>query len=253
MTRIVHGSDGGEEMQEVIKKEVKGAVSRGVWSQKMRGCCGCLLITLILTLAPIILLAYGVAITGLVDVPFLSRFYHEPAPVRVVLPTNDSLMSSFQKQIESQLGAIVQAGQEKARVSILLHEKELTAGLRDFVDSFSKDDFKIIDGQVAVLDEYVEIFVLFSLNDKRSTLRLRVLPELADGRPNIQVKKVWLGEFPVWHRLVNFALQNALETQLKPFFERFGGSVQIEQFSFHEGVVELVGEVTDISDLFKED
>lgn len=222
-----------KEFRETIRKEVRGAVRQGLWRSKIRGCCGCALLALLVFLTLLGLLAYALAETGLVRVPLFSRFYHEPRPARSVEPAATTLPATLQTQFRRQL--------ESRTITFTISEEVLTRTIRDLAATQTSLTFS--GAQVAVLPDGLHLFARFELRGSRGTMRVRLVPELRNNTPTFRIRKVELGELPLWHRPFDILARRALATKLEEALRGFSSFMTLTGMSIEPGAVKITGEL----------
>ena len=117
--------------------------------------CGLLMVFFLLFTGFVVL--FLLAKTGLVKVPYLSKYYDPPSPTRIVtaMPINwDDFEDGLTKKVMAQGGV-----DESGNYSFLISEEELTGLLRGSADmGLRSDDFNINDSQIAVTPQGLEMF-----------------------------------------------------------------------------------------------
>ncbi|MBI4280707.1 hypothetical protein HY628_00745 [Candidatus Uhrbacteria bacterium] len=206
-------------VEERVRQALRGRRFLGPW----RSCCGCLLLNLCLGIIFAALIALALAKTGLVRVPFFSRFYEPPRPSRWVTPQEPSLESVINSQLARQ--------RKNEPLTIRLTEETLSAALRQ---ALPPEKGRLGHVQVALSDGVMEIFVELPRPEKSSALRLWIIPFVENGSVSFRVKRVEIGELRIWHRLVNAFLKPAASQSLEPL-----QNFSIGDISVQNGTLEL--------------
>lgn len=228
-----------KELRVLVREEVQKGIGRGLWRAKLKSCFGCLLLWLIMLLVGTSLALYLVSETGLIRVPFFSRFYAEPRPVRIVTPSNTPVEQAFTRELQ---GAQAQARRSgTASIVITLREEDLTRSLQDFAET--NRELFLPDAQLAVLEGSLELFVPIKVRGRRSIIRVRVLPELVAGELGFRVQKAQIGELAIWHRLLDAAVENAFGPQLAEINRLAHETMSLESIVLRPGTIEITGSV----------
>lgn len=207
---------------------------------RIGGCCGCLLLNIVALLIMVGVVMFALAGTGLVTVPFFSRWYRTPQPMRVVVPGSQTLEGSVESQIKKQSDSIIRNSNGSKTFSVVLREEELTRSFRDFIAT-SFREVKVEHAQVAIDPEAMEWYVRFSRGEHHPVITLRLQPVLLEGKITFRVRHAELGTFPIWHRLVEAMLNRALTDALAQVNKNVFAVSEVQSVTLKQGSVEVVG------------
>ncbi len=221
------------ELRAMIQSEVRKGVRRGLFMAKLRGCIGCLFIFILFTFGTVGSVLYGVAKTGLVRVPLLSRSYREPSPTRIVMPAATTLTDSLERELRAQMR------RGSGPFTLTVKEEELTRAVRDLTSGAT--ELPLADAQIAALPGELELFARITWGSARSTLMVRIVPSLEQGALKVRVRRAELGQLPIWHRLVDAVVQGTLGSQLKEINRMLGAAAQLERVTVSPGRLEITG------------
>lgn len=236
MTRVSGFMGSDDEVNDIVRKEMSGV---GVWpwiGRKLKHCLGCLLGWIIIVAVVLGIAGLIVAKTGLIEIPILSRFYHDPQPTRTVVPTN----LSFTETLESQLGSAAFDFERRvapAEFSFTLSESDLTRGIRDLVGAGALGGLEFSDAQVVLSGGEVELFWSFTRGERTTPLRLRLAPALERKPIPLRIRKAYVGEMPIWHRAVDPLFRQMVKTQLGGL--PFADLVTVKNLTVREGMVDV--------------
>lgn len=145
------------------------------------------------------------ALSGFVEVPVLSNFYHPPVPLRIVQTTQTLTPSQFQSILETRLRQSALATPQPP-YQIEVREEELTAALRGGIgDALSDPAVRVSGLQVAVDPQMLELSGTFRRSIWRFDLRLRARPKVTAGMVTLE---------PIEIRVNAWTLPQALASQL---------------------------------------
>ncbi len=217
-----------EELRTQVQEEVRSNLRRRTWRNallRVFGCCGIYLATL---LAVPVFLAYLVARTGIVEVPFLgARVAHERGASRTVAATPVDVGQLFASKLRA---AFPTSRTVPEQVTITLTESELTGLLRSALAADQRVSTVTRDtAQVAVAADGVEIFArITGYGGRETTVLLRGIPTIQDGKLVVEFRNVAIGNLGV-PRLVANAIARSFLPQLPSL--RFGGDGALPSFA----------------------
>lgn len=230
-----------QELRSEVEEEVRSNLRRRTWRNallRIFGCCGIYLVTLLAVPA---FLAYLVARTGLIDVPFLSdRVAHERAvPSTVAVTPVDA-----GRLLTKKLSSVLPSGREfPERVTITFSESELSGLLRSALAADQRvPAITRNTAQVAVGTDEIELFArVTGSGNRESTVLLRGVPVLKDGKLIAEFREVAIGNLGIPRFIVNTIARSFL-SQLPAL--RFGGegplpSLTIERITLADGAVHI--------------
>lgn len=239
-----------ERKLDTMEKKLKRA------NRRFFSCFNCLVYFLILILAGIVWLAYAAALTGIVNVPYLSnKFFTKPAPSHIVAAStaNDPQQALFD-QLKLKTAEQFAQGKDVANVSISYSEGVLTKILQDYINK-NGTDYEA--AQFAVTDNGLELFLHKA--DSNIYITALIMPTVKDGKLALQLKNLHLGDFALPTSLGNLILKwffaqplNAMNALIKDFgsisgisFSAGGGSA-----SGGQGQMIITFTVSKISKIF---
>lgn len=239
------------ELRSEVEEEVRSNLRRRTWRNallRVFGCCGIYLVTL---LAVPVFLAYLVARTGFIEVPFLSsRVAHERAAPRTVAVTpvdaGRLLTEKLRSVLASAFGGSAAGGSGAAvpeRVTITFSESELSGLLRSALAADQRvPAITRNTAQVAVSADGVELFArVTGSGNRESTVLLRGVPALQGDKLIAEFREVAIGNLGIPRFIANTAARSFL-SQLPTL--RFGGegplpSFTIERITLADGAVHI--------------
>lgn len=216
-------------------------------NRRFFSCFNCLVYFLILVLAGIVWLAYIVARTGVVHVPYLSdHFFTKPTPSHIVAAsTAADPQEALFEQLKRQSAQQFLEGKNPAVVSVTYSESIMTRVLQDYIDK-NGTDYEA--AQIAVNDGGLELFLHKS--DSNTYITATIVPMVKDGKLIFSLKKLHLGDLSLPTSLGNLLLKwffaqplNGLNALIKDF-----GS--ISGITFQDGNMVVTFTVPKISKLF---
>lgn len=227
---------GNDEVNDIVRKEMSGV---GIWpwlGRKLKHCLGCLFGWLIMAAVILGIVGFVVAKTGLVEIPVVSRFYHEPQPMRFTVPASTPIVDTLELQLSQAARAVV-GGTVPAEITITLSESDLTRGLQDLAGAGAVGGLEFSNAQVAFSDGKAELFVRVKRSERTAPLRLRLVPALERKPIPLRVEKAYIGELPVWHRIIDALFNQALKTQLAG--TPFASAITVKNLTIREGMLDV--------------
>lgn len=212
------------ELRTQVEEEVRSSIRQRTWRQFLLrgiGCCG---MYLVLLLSIPTLLAYLVARSGLVEVPWLSdRVVHERAPERVVAAAS---VGSIEQLLAPKLRALAASGGASAFPSLTFSEEELTALLRlALAGGGSSFSAQAATAQVAIDRGAVELSGrIAGLGGRATTIRIRGVPSIRDGKLDVELSDVVVGNLGI-PRFLAQTIARSLIDQVPPARISGGGGV----------------------------
>lgn len=183
-------SDKGES-REQMKREIMSEIRRDERHRRTWGCLRWMLVKLGLFLVTLLIVAVGIAKTGLYEIPVLTNWlYQAGEPTRVVQP----LMGYDDEQVMQGAMARAEYNGSTGLFSVNLTEKELSTlatgavGVKD--DNF---DFTIKSAQMAVMEQGIEVFTVLSRPERDVTVKILVDPLVKDGKIVLDAKELQVG------------------------------------------------------------
>ena len=237
MARLEEGENKVEELQtevERLKKSLKRKQNK-----KILTCGSCFLVILIIILVLLALIAYALAQSGLVNVPFFTeKFYQEPKPSCLVKTeglTETEVFDQIQKVIVTQ--AATQKKTADFEVVIDLSEGQLTTLIREEVRKNSDLDKKIDYLQMAILSDNIELF-LKTKEPQNVRLTLAFKPSVKNGKVNLETKKVKIGNLSLPKFVAGFILSLA-KSPLNSMLNSFNNFGQIQDINIRSKIISL--------------
>lgn len=159
---------------------------------------GCFLIGISVLIVLLLMLTYGVAKAGLVDVPILSDMvYNPPVPYRVV-DAEPQGWESFRNMATRRL--IEEGIGESPPYTLRIHEKELTALLRGVIqEGLRSPSYETQYAQVIITRDYIEFFFRIRWRDfLQFEIMVHLLPEVdPDGTLRFAPQDAQIGDMPL--------------------------------------------------------
>ncbi len=187
-------------VRDELKQEIKKELRKEEKHKKRMACGGCALVVLLLIGVPTVFVASVFAKTGLVQVPVLSSALYAPAtPTRTVLPLGAATSESILRLIVTRAKFDPHIGV----VTFAVKEQELTTLLQHAVWGASEGSlpFKIRTGQVVVLPNAVEVFLVLPRKSGETTALARFQPIVREnGAIDFDVRELRVGsqQVPTW-------------------------------------------------------
>lgn len=224
------------ELKEEIKKELKHeAFHRRLFA---RG--GCLLTLLLILGIPTVFAAGVVAKTGLVQIPVFSSALSAPVkPTRTVLPLGTSTSASVLRAITTRAKYEPHVG----IVTFTAKEQELTTLLQHAVWEAPEGSLplKIRTGQIAVLPNAIEVFLILPRKVGETTALLRFKPTVrTNGAIDFEIQDLRIGSqhVPSW---LSGVLVSALDTFVtEPIRRQIGAMGTLTDIKEEEGSVRIL-------------
>ncbi len=185
-------------------------------------------------------LAFAVAKTGMVSVPFFSRWYVEPKPTRVVIgtPTTPDL---FLKTLESRMR--VEAAKGVPPYELTVSEQELTGALQSAVNgALRTQDWERADVQIALRPTDMEVLGSFQRGALTPQILARFVPRISNGGVQFEPASVQLGEYPLPSFLGNAVLSLIFSRDFGTWTMSFG-NVKLTDIHLSDGSVRLSADV----------
>jgi len=189
-------------------------------------------------LAFLCLIAFAVAKTGIIDVPFFSRFYHGPEPVRVVTP-EPMTADAFRVLVSSRLLAMAAEGKQ-APYTVRVTENEMTGGLKAVIDLALRDEiWKASDVQLAVTKDYLELTGKFRRNNIHVDMRVRFIPIIETNGVRFEPIDVRFGDYPVDPGAARYVAGLILSRDLGTWLMTFGEAT-LQRVILRDGAVDVI-------------
>ncbi len=203
----------------------------------------------------VILALLLVAKSGIIVIPFFSRFYHAPRPVRTLM-VQPLTADEFQQLMTSQLLSQVKAG-KRPPYTIKLTEAELTGTVQNTVRLTLRDQaWKPIQVQMAVQPSGLEFFGRFVrpwitstrlgdsafgrfiLQPLHVDLLIRFTATMRDSSVRFDPSYIQIGDYPVPLSLAYQTASLIFKRDLGTFSLAFG-DIQLKRFQLFKGWLEL--------------
>lgn len=225
-----------------MKGEVIKEISAG---RKGKPWLACSFIFVLLLVSLVGAAAWGVAATGLIEVPGVSPLaYREPRPERIVEP-GVPVERLVDEQVKATLAKRLQdgGGQLKDRsIELRLTERSLTASLRSLLEENQDANIDTSRVQVSVDPEIGFTFFLPIKGTTRETaLQISVLPTLTDGVLELHPQGFRVGTLPVPNGLTAFFLRPFIHDKMTALNDMLGSFVEVERIEFGEGEATVYG------------
>ncbi len=181
--------------------------------------------------------AFGVAKSGLVRVPFFSRFYHGPQitrQVRVAPVTGAAFMEMLRSRF---LTAAVTGGSLPARVRIT--EQELTAVLDDAIGKATQSDTWTASGtQLVIRPTGLEFYGQFVGKQASVNILIRLVPKIEGPILHFVPVFVQLGDYPIPPSVADKLAALIYKRDFGQWNVAYG-EMQVTEVVLTEGVLEL--------------
>lgn len=206
-------------------KQPKGELSgaKVVQPKKKRGkLFSCLVIVVAVIVLGLVTVAWGVAATGLINIPLISRFaYEEPQPIRYV-SDGIPLESYIETTLQSQIAERVRAGGGQlpdTSLDLMIPETSFTTSLQNALSEQAGGQMMLdMERAQVAFDSQRKLEFFFPLrnNDQKSALRLYLSPSVENGRLQVEATDMYLGVLrvpgPLTDLFVDQSLQQNAET-----------------------------------------
>lgn len=149
---------------------------------------------IVLSVLAVALALYFIAETGIVSIPFFSRFYAGPIPVRLV-EAKPLTPQDFENLLARRLFEQSASGRALPYV-VKLTEIELTGALRSVISTALADEkWKLENVQLAIEPTEMEMLARVSRSFVRLDLLIRFRPRITDGGVVFEPLYVQLGDY----------------------------------------------------------
>jgi len=219
-----------------LKKSLKRKQNR-----KILSCGNCLAVFIIIILILGFIAAYWLALSGLVNVPFLSaRYYKEIKPTYQVAIDESikesDILNNF-KQVISQ-ESLKQKSIENLKVNFVLSDKQLTALIKDKIKANEDFNKSIEYAQVAVLPDNVEIFLKMK-DPSKLIITLNILPKIKDNKLNLEVIQFKIGALKLPKFIGNITVVFIGEKSLNQVLNLLEKNGQIQNIKIEKGLINI--------------
>lgn len=176
-------------------------------------------------------IAVAVAKTGLVDVPFFSRFYNGPKPTRLV-NAQPIPVDAFRVLLTSRFTSQVLAG-KKPPYEVRVTEKELTGAMETAIDFGLRDqEWKQVFTQVVIRPTDFEFLTQFERGMWRIDMLARFKAVVHDGGLSFEPIEIRIGDYPLpanmAYKVVSYLFTRDLGTFFLSFADTPLQSVRLE-------------------------
>ena len=182
--------------------------------KKTRGCFSC---GVIFAVVMIVIFFWGlwvVAATGLVEIPLMTRFaFTPPQPSHTVEIVSASPEAWIEREVLNQVSYRLTSSIKPfdSEVSLTVPEGILTNLLRSSSVLIEDENVAIApgEGQVAVVDEELEIFV--PIKNTETAITLALVPSIENDELSILVESLYIGSLHIPKFIVKYLVNSALE------------------------------------------
>jgi len=182
--------------------------------KKIRGCFSC---GVIFAVVMIVIFFWGlwvVAATGLVEIPLMTRFaFTSPQPSHTVEIVSTSPESWIERGVLNQVMDKLTSSIEpfNSEISLTVPEGILTNLLRSSSVLIEDENVAIApgEGQVAVVDEELEIFV--PIKNTETAITLALVPSIENDELDLSVESLYIGSLHIPNFIVKYLVNSALE------------------------------------------
>lgn len=219
-----------------LKKSLKRKQNR-----KILSCGNCLIVFIVIILILGFLTAYGLALSGLVTVPFFSaRYYKEAKPTyQVVIDESikeSDILNNFKQVVYQE--SLKQKSIENLKVNFVLTDKQLTALIKDKIKANEDLNKSIESGQVAVLPDNVEVFL--KMKDlSRAIFTLNLLPKIINNKLDLEVIEFKIGALRLPKFIGNMTVVFIGEKSLNQVLNLLEKNGQIQNIKIEQGLINI--------------
>ncbi|MCI0479018.1 hypothetical protein L0Y59_00530 [Candidatus Uhrbacteria bacterium] len=190
------------------------------------------------TLIVILLTAFAVAKSGVIEVPLFSRLYRGPEPTRIVTPTVMTA-EAFRVLVSSRLISKAVQGIEPP-YALSITESEMTGGLDAVIAYALRDEeWKATAVQMAATPGYLEFHGKFRRGPFRVDTRVRFRPIVEDGGVRFEPIDIRVGDYPIHPSVVRTVAGIIFLRDLGTWVLRFG-EASLQEVILEDGTVDLV-------------
>lgn len=194
--------------------------------------------------AVLIFSAFAVLIakTGIVSIPFYSRFYGGPKPTRLVNATPQSI-DAFRVHLAGLFTAQALSG-KKPPYEAQITEKELSGVMETAIDLGLRDQgWKQVFTQIVIRPTGFEFLTLFQRGPWHIDMLARFTAVVRDGGLSFEPTEVAIGDYTLpasaAYKVVSFLFSRNLGT----FFLSFADT-RLKEVRLEEGVMTVVADIT---------
>jgi hypothetical protein len=189
-------------------------------------------------LAFLLILAFAVAKTGLIEIPIFSASYHGPQPVRVVTPV-PMTAEAFRVLVSSRLLAMAAEGKIPP-YTVTVSEGEMTGGLSTVItQALRSDQWETSGLQLAVTEQYLEFFGHFRRGVMGVDSRIRLVPVVDQGGLRFEPTDIRFGDYPVHPALARYLTGVIFSRDLGTWILTFGETT-LRKITLHDGALDIV-------------
>ncbi|MDD4994925.1 MAG: hypothetical protein PHW53_00390 [Patescibacteria group bacterium] len=248
MTRVETAQD-PEDVKKEIRKQVEVDIHKEAKRRKMFRCCSCLVIFLILGGGVAFLAAWGVAKTGIYDIPFISSWaFHVPEPVHEVRLEEDYRKFDFLESMRSDINNLMETEYpgklQASSASVSLPESAITAFiLQNIIPLAEQSGFTVEKAQVAVETAGMELYGHIKRGDKSFYITINAVPEVVENDIRLNVTSAKFGDLkvPVW--IADAIFGTFLDSVLKALKLPLIGFVNLERMDLVREKIVLYGTI----------
>lgn len=231
--------------QEKLKEEIRTEILKEMKKKKRRKFLTCCFLELTTILVLLSLVLIVLAKTGLVQIPFFSKFFFKKSiPQRIVTVTQDEIANfeaNFTEKLKQQVMLKVQPGitGQKVEVNLELTENDLTAFIKNLE---MNNKLPLKNSQASVTPEAIEIFGEI-IEPQETSLIIAIKPELQDNNLKINFKKIKLGNLSIPIYFGSSLMNKFLTQQLREIEEAISRVGKLENISLTNKKIILKGQV----------
>ncbi|MFH1078073.1 MAG: hypothetical protein V1745_02185 [Patescibacteria group bacterium] len=190
-------------------------------------------------LAVLMLIAFLVAKTGIIEIPIFSWFYEGPEPVRYVESTPITA-DAFRVLVSSRLIAKAAKRETLPPYTIRVTEQEMTGGLNSVIYRALRDqEWKTSMVQLAATPGFLEFLGKFQHGPLHVDTRVRFRPVVEKGGIRFEPIDIRVGDYPIHPSIVRTVAGIIFSRDLGTWILTFGDGA-LEQAKLEEGAVDIV-------------
>lgn len=189
-------------------------------------------------LAFLLILAFAIAKTGLVEIPLFYAFYRGPEPIRRVTPV-PMTAEAFRVLVSSRLLAMAAEG-KPSPYTVTVSEGEMTGGLAAVINrALRNEQWKASDVQLAVTEDYLEFFGRFRRVAVRIDVRVRFRPIVEQGGVRFEPTDIRFGDYPIHPAIARYVAGIVFSRDLGTWILTFG-DVTPQKIILRDGAIDIV-------------
>jgi len=202
-----------------------------------RNVLGCVLYALLVISAFAAIVMVAVAKSGIVAVPYLTRFYTGPKPTRVV----EAGVEKPEEFLEAVRSAFTESGATiQSPHSMVYTEAEITAAVRGaLVEAERRGEADTSQTQVVIRKDALELTGKFLVKGIMINAQIDIVPTVENKALKLTIVKAKFGDFPVAPAIAKMALDTAIGRDSSTW-NLLIADHELESVHLEEGTLELM-------------